>query len=166
MGRLLAVEFPVGSVRYARLSLMEEQVASMSPHDSFTFPEVLPLGLVVRPYGGIKAEPPDVKAEKDLPRRFMFGCLQKGSFRKTENGWVASYRHPTTETSAEIAYNDMLQCETRNGQDFDCATWLHKARELPKEQFQREIEKELTRHDSEPQRTDLLQSLQKPDSGN
>jgi hypothetical protein len=81
----------------------------MSPHDSFTFPEVLPLGLVVRPYGGIRAEPPDVKAEKDLPSRFMFGCLQKGSFRKTESGWAASYRHPTTETSAEIAYNDMLE---------------------------------------------------------
>jgi hypothetical protein len=32
----------------------------MSPHDSFTFPEFLPLGLIVRPYGGINAEPPDV----------------------------------------------------------------------------------------------------------
>jgi len=31
-----------------------------------------------------------------------------------------------------------------NGQYFDCATWLHKAREMPKEQFQREVEKELT----------------------
>ena len=67
----------------------------MSPHDSFTFPEFLPLGLIVRPCGGIKAEPPDVKMEEDLPRRFMFGCLQKGSFRKTESGWSASYRHPT-----------------------------------------------------------------------
>ncbi len=44
----------------------------MSPHDSFTFPEYLALGLIVRPYGGIKAEPPDVKAEEDLPRRFMW----------------------------------------------------------------------------------------------
>jgi len=39
---------------------------------------------------------------------------------------------------------------SRNGQGFDCATWLHKARELPKEQFQREVEKELTGKDSEP----------------
>jgi len=87
----------------------EEQVASMSPHDSFTFPEFLPLGLIVRPYGGIKAEPPDVKAEEDLPRRFMFGCFQEGSFRKTESGWAASYRHPTPETRAEVAYNGMLE---------------------------------------------------------
>jgi hypothetical protein len=35
-----------------------------------------------------------------------------------------------------------------NGQEFDCATWLH-ARELPKEEFRREVEKELTGKDSE-----------------
>jgi hypothetical protein len=37
-----------------------------------------------------------------------------------------------------------------DGQEFDCATWLHKAKVLPKEQFQREVEKELTGKDSEP----------------
>src|SRR5215813_2255361 len=81
----------------------------MSPHDPFMFPEFLPLGLSVRAYGGIKAEPQDVKAEEDLPRRFMFGCLQKGSFRKTESGWSASYRHSTPETRAEAAYNGVLE---------------------------------------------------------
>src|SRR5207248_1840390 len=29
-------------------------------------------------------------------------------------------------------------------QDFDCATWLHKAREMPKEEFRRAVERELT----------------------
>src|SRR5436305_10865728 len=38
---------------------------------------------------------------------------------------------------------------SRDGQSFDCATWLHKARELPKEEFRREVEKELTGRDSE-----------------
>jgi hypothetical protein len=37
-----------------------------------------------------------------------------------------------------------------DGQQFDCATWLHKAKVLPKEEFQREVEKELTGQDSEP----------------
>ena len=37
----------------------------------------------------------------------------------------------------------------RDGQNFDCATWLHKAREMPKEQFQREVEKELTGQETE-----------------
>jgi hypothetical protein len=38
----------------------------------------------------------------------------------------------------------------RDGQDFDCATWLHRAREMPKEQFRREVEKELTGRETEP----------------
>src|SRR5437667_1920468 len=38
----------------------------------------------------------------------------------------------------------------RHGQEFDCATWLHKARELPKEEFRRQVEKELTGKDTEP----------------
>jgi hypothetical protein len=37
-----------------------------------------------------------------------------------------------------------------DGQDFDCATWLHKAREMPKEQFKQEVEKELTGKEAEP----------------
>ncbi len=39
---------------------------------------------------------------------------------------------------------------SRDGQEFDCATWLHKAKDLPKEEFQREVERELTGKDSEP----------------
>ena len=52
---------------------------------------------------------PILKAEEDLPRRFMFGCLQKGSFRKTESCWSASYRHSTPETRAEVVYDGMLE---------------------------------------------------------
>ena len=46
---------------------------------------------------------------------------------------------------------ELAKLARRNdGQEFDCATWLHKARVLPKEQFCREVEKELTGKDSEP----------------
>jgi hypothetical protein len=38
----------------------------------------------------------------------------------------------------------------KNGQEFDCATWLHKAKELPKEEFQRAVERELTGRETEP----------------
>src|SRR5881227_564643 len=38
----------------------------------------------------------------------------------------------------------------RDGQEFDCATWLHKARVLPKDEFRREVEKELTGKETEP----------------
>jgi len=40
--------------------------------------------------------------------------------------------------------------KSRGGQVFDCATWLHKARVLPREQFRREVEKELTGRETEP----------------
>ncbi len=45
---------------------------------------------------------------------------------------------------------ELAKLARRDGQDFDCATWLHKARELPKEQFKQEVEKELTGKESEP----------------
>ena len=46
---------------------------------------------------------------------------------------------------------ELAKLARRNdGQDFDCATWLHKARNLPKEQFRHEVEKELTGKESEP----------------
>jgi hypothetical protein len=38
----------------------------------------------------------------------------------------------------------------RDGPRFDCATWLHKAREMPKEDFRREVEKELPGKEEEP----------------
>ena len=36
------------------------------------------------------------------------------------------------------------------GQHFDCAPWVHKARVMPREQFQREVERELTGRETEP----------------
>ncbi|GAC1688921.1 MAG: hypothetical protein NVS9B5_28650 [Terriglobales bacterium] len=45
---------------------------------------------------------------------------------------------------------ELAQVARSAGQDFDCATWLHKAREMPKEEFKREVEKELTGKDTEP----------------
>jgi hypothetical protein len=44
---------------------------------------------------------------------------------------------------------ELAKVARRDGEDFDCATWLHKAREMPKEQFKREVEKELTGRDTE-----------------
>jgi hypothetical protein len=39
---------------------------------------------------------------------------------------------------------ELAKLARRDGQHFDCATWLHKARQLPKEEFKQEVEKELT----------------------
>jgi hypothetical protein len=45
---------------------------------------------------------------------------------------------------------ELAKLARRDRQRFDCATWLHKARELPKEQFKHEVEKELTGKETEP----------------
>ena len=45
---------------------------------------------------------------------------------------------------------ELAKVARRDGQGFDCATWLHKARQMPKEQFKQEVEKELTGKESEP----------------
>ena len=45
---------------------------------------------------------------------------------------------------------EMAKVARREGKDFDCATWLHKAEELPKEEFKREVERHITGKESEP----------------
>jgi hypothetical protein len=45
---------------------------------------------------------------------------------------------------------DLAKVARREGQRFDCATWLHKAKEMPKEEFKREVGKHLTGKETEP----------------
>jgi hypothetical protein len=45
---------------------------------------------------------------------------------------------------------ELAKIARRDRQDFDCATWLHKARELPKEEFKQAVERELTGKITEP----------------
>jgi len=45
---------------------------------------------------------------------------------------------------------ELAKLARRDGQEFDCATWLHKAREMSKDEFKREVEKELTGRETEP----------------
>ena len=45
---------------------------------------------------------------------------------------------------------ELAKVARRDGQHFDCATWLHKAREMPKDDFRRDVEKELTGREEEP----------------
>jgi hypothetical protein len=44
---------------------------------------------------------------------------------------------------------EMAKVARRDGNDFDCATWLHKAKELPKDAFKREVERHLTGRETE-----------------
>src|SRR5438128_12530466 len=48
---------------------------------------------------------------------------------------------------------ELANLARRDGQEFDCSTWLHRARVLPKDEFRREVEKELTGKETEPWET-------------
>jgi len=45
---------------------------------------------------------------------------------------------------------ELVKVARRDGGEFDCATWLHKAKELPKEGFKRAVESHLTGKETEP----------------
>ena len=45
---------------------------------------------------------------------------------------------------------ELVKVARKDREHFDCATWLHKATELPKEEFKREVEKHLTGQEIEP----------------
>ncbi len=58
---------------------------------------------------------------------------------------------------------ELVKVARGDGQRFDCGTWLHKARELPKEK--REVERHLTGQETEPWEIigdHLLQAVQEP----
>lgn len=45
---------------------------------------------------------------------------------------------------------ELAKVARKQGQHFESATWLHMAKQMPKEEFKREVEKELTGKDTEP----------------
>ena len=45
---------------------------------------------------------------------------------------------------------ELVKVARRDGNEFDCAPWVHKAKELPKEAFKREVERHLTGQETEP----------------
>jgi len=44
---------------------------------------------------------------------------------------------------------EMVKVARRDGKAFDCAPWVHKAKEMPRGEFEREVEKHLTGKESE-----------------
>ncbi|MGE5733962.1 MAG: hypothetical protein ACM34E_02625 [Acidobacteriota bacterium] len=45
---------------------------------------------------------------------------------------------------------ELAKLARAEGQHFDCAPWMHKARTMPREDFRREVEKKLTGRETEP----------------
>jgi hypothetical protein len=45
---------------------------------------------------------------------------------------------------------ELVKVARKDGEEFDCATWLHKAKEMPKEGFKCAVERHLTGKETEP----------------
>ena len=45
---------------------------------------------------------------------------------------------------------ELVKVARKDGAEFACAPWVHKAKELPREQFKREVERHLTGKETEP----------------
>jgi hypothetical protein len=45
---------------------------------------------------------------------------------------------------------ELVKVVRRDGEEFDCATWLHRAKDMPKEGFRAEVERHLTGKETEP----------------
>ena len=45
---------------------------------------------------------------------------------------------------------EMVRVARREGERFDCAPWVHKAKDLNREEFEREVERHLTGQETEP----------------
>ena len=45
---------------------------------------------------------------------------------------------------------ELVRVARKDGERFDCALWVHKAREMPKEEFKRDVDRHLTGRDTEP----------------
>ncbi len=81
--------------------------------------------------------------------------------RFPESRWKAHYLMAIHEHLPRIPKGELKQVgwskatelaklARRDGQRFDCATWLHRAQQLPKEEFKLEVEKHLTGQETEP----------------
>jgi hypothetical protein len=80
-------------------------------------------------FGGITS-----RSRKPLVGFLFFKILRTAC--KKEIGWTKGL--------------ELAKVARKDGQKFNCATWLHKAKEMPKEVFRREVERELTGEDKEP----------------
>jgi len=58
--------------------------------------------------------------------------------------------HPGLKQLGWTKARELARVARSEGQNFDCAPWVHKARTMPKEEFRREVDRYLTGKETEP----------------
>ena len=84
-----------------------------------------------------------------LDKKFP-GSRRKAYYLMTIDEQLPRQTHRELKQVGWTKAAELAKVARRDGQQFDCATWLHKAQELPKEEFKREVERHLTGQETEP----------------
>src|SRR4051794_21702474 len=87
--------------------------------------------------------------EEFLQRKFP-GSRRKAYYLMSIHENLPPQAKKELETLGWTKGIELAKVARRDKDDFDCATWLHKAQELSKEDFQQAVEQELTGKATEP----------------
>ena len=83
-----------------------------------------------------------------LERRFV-DSRRKAYYLMTIHEHLTRVPKPQLREMGWTKARELVKVARKDGAGFVCAPWVHKAKELPKEQFKREVERHLTGKDTE-----------------
>ncbi len=86
--------------------------------------------------------------EEFLAKRFP-DSRRKAYYLMTIHEHLTRVPKPQLREIGWTKARELVKVARRDGEKFACAPWVHKAKELPKEQFQREVERHLTGKETE-----------------
>ena len=84
-----------------------------------------------------------------LEKRFA-DSRRKAYYLMTNHEHLTRVPKPQLREMGWTKARELVKVARKDGAEFACAPWVHKAKELPKEQFRREIERHLTGKETEP----------------
>ena len=83
-----------------------------------------------------------------LEKRFV-DSRRKAYYLMTIHEHLTRVPKPQFREMGWTKARELVKVARKDGAEFDCAPWVHKAKELPKEQFEREVERHLTGKETE-----------------
>jgi len=84
-----------------------------------------------------------------LAKRFP-DSRRKAYYLMTIHEHLTRVPKPQLREIGWVKARELVKVARRDGPEFACAPWVHKAKALPREQFQREVERHLTGKETEP----------------
>ena len=84
-----------------------------------------------------------------LEKRFV-DSRRKAYYLMTIHEHLTRVPKPQLREMGWTKARELVKVARKDGAEFTCAPWVHKAKELPREEFRREVERHLTGKETEP----------------